>query len=70
MVLAVRDYQGPWSSDIEFSAVLKPLTRVWASSPDQFGESLTKLQGQLDNDGAEPVATLAADTTPAADTSE
>ena len=62
MVLAVRDYDGPWSSDIEFSAVLKPITRVWASSPVQFGESLTMLQGQLDDEGAEPVATVAADT--------
>jgi hypothetical protein len=43
---------------------------VWASSPDQFSESLTKLQGQLDSDGAEPVSALAADTTAAAHTSE
>ena len=62
MVLAVRDYQGPWSSDIEFSAVLKPFARVWASSPDQFGESLTKLRGQLDKDDEEPAATVAEDT--------
>lgn len=62
MVLAVRDYRGAWSSEIEFSAVLKPIARVWASSPDQFGESLTTLQGQLDNDGAEPVPAVAADT--------
>lgn len=52
LTLATERYRGSWNSDIEFSAVLKPLTSklVPAHSPEQFTSTLTRLQKQLDDD--------------------
>ena len=52
LVLAADRYRGSWNSDIEFSAVLKPLTSklIPAHSPEQFTSTLTHLQKQLDDD--------------------
>lgn len=56
LLLAAREYKGQWSSDVEFSSVLKPIAArlVPAKNPEQFTASLGALQGQLDHDGEEP----------------
>jgi len=55
MMLAAREYKGQWSSDVEFSSVLKPVaaTLVPAKDAEQFAASLKALQGELDQDGEE-----------------
>lgn len=59
LVLGAREYRGQWSSDVEFSSVLKPLQArfVPATNPEQFSESLQVLQDALDDDGEETTAT-------------
>lgn len=59
-VLAARDYRGTWSSDVEFSSVLKPWPErlVPAKSPDELTASLKSLQDQLDRDDEEPLDVL------------
>lgn len=58
MVLASRAYKGQWSSDVEFSSVLKPIAAmlVPAKDPEQFNASLKALQDELEGDGSEPVS--------------
>jgi len=53
LVLAAREYRGQWSSDVEFSSVLKswPERLVPAKDPEQLTASLKALQDQLDHDG-------------------
>jgi len=53
MVLATREYRGQWSSDVEFSSVLKawPERLVPARNPEQLTASLKALQDKLDHDG-------------------
>jgi hypothetical protein len=53
LVLAAREYRGQWSSDVEFSSVLKawPARLVPAKNPEQLTASLKALQDQLDQDG-------------------
>jgi hypothetical protein len=53
LVLAAREYRGQWSSDVEFSSVLKawPANLVPAKNPEQLTASLKALQDQLDHDG-------------------
>ena len=55
LVLAGREYRGQWSSDVEFSSVLKPMAAklVPAKDAEQFTASLKVLQGELDHDGEE-----------------
>ncbi len=55
LLLSAREYKGQWSSEVEFSSVLKPLAArlVPANDPEQFTASLKALQGQLDHDGEE-----------------
>jgi hypothetical protein len=62
LVLAARQYQGQWSSDVEFSSVLKawPARLVPAKTPEQLTASLKALQDQLDKDG-EAVGSAAGD---------
>jgi hypothetical protein len=52
LVLGARDYQGPWSNELEFSAVLKPTPAsiVPARDAARFAASLEALQGKLDTD--------------------
>ncbi len=60
LVAAARNYEGPWSSDVEFSSVLKPIVArfVPAKDAEQFSASLETLQSELDREGDEatPVA--------------
>lgn len=53
LILAAREYRGQWSSDVEFSSVLKawPERLVPAKNQEQFTTSLKALQDQLDHDG-------------------
>ena len=53
LVLAAREYRGQWSSDVEFSSVLKswPERLVPAKDPEQLTASLKALQDELDHDG-------------------
>ena len=53
LILAAREYRGQWSSDVEFSSVLKawPERLVPAKNQEQFTASLKALQDQLDHDG-------------------
>jgi hypothetical protein len=53
VMLAAREYRGPWSSDVEFTAVLKPWPArlVPAKNPEQLTASLKQLQDQLDHEG-------------------
>lgn len=55
LVLAAREYKGQWSSEVEFSSVLKPIAAklVPAKDPEQFIASLKALQDDLDRDGEE-----------------
>jgi hypothetical protein len=57
LIFAARDYQGPWSNEVEFSAVLKPVPAAFVPARDaaRFAASLEALQGKLDaedEDGA------------------
>lgn len=63
LVLAAREYRGHWSSDVEFSSVLKawPAKLVPAKSPEQLTASLKALQDQLDQDGADAEIAAEAD---------
>lgn len=58
ILLAAREYRGQWSSDVEFSSVLKawPARLVPATDPDQLTASLKALQDRLDHDGEEAAA--------------
>jgi len=53
LVLAASEYRGPWSSDVQFSSVLKawPARLVPVKNPEQLTASLKALQDQLDHDG-------------------
>jgi hypothetical protein len=52
LVLAARDYRVPWSDEVEFSAVLKPVPAAFvpARDPARFAASLEALQGKLDSE--------------------
>ena len=60
VVLAARQYRGSWSSDVEFSSVLKPWPDrlVPAKSTEELTSSLKQLQDQLDREGEGPLDAL------------
>ncbi len=58
LTVAATRYTDEWSSTLDFSAVLKPWPVAWtpARGVDSYGESLSKLEQELEKDGADPAA--------------
>lgn len=54
--VAATRYTDEWSSTLDFSAVLKPWPVSWtpAKGVETYGESLSKLEKDLEKDGADP----------------
>jgi hypothetical protein len=60
LAVAAARYTDDWSSTLDFSAVLKPWPVSWtpARGVETYGESLSKLEKELEKDGADPAAVI------------